>query len=429
MANTHAFETRFSKAMQATFYNQPVFREITDPTEKATLTEGQVLTRVRKPLLVSQRYTRGSNLSPQTLTEASENLTVDIVESPAFSLDRFDEIQSNYNLMQEYADDAMKALNDIIDAEILAQYGGAEHTLDDGDFGGTDGNGIALSSSNILQVFHKANQKLRQAKCDITGVMRRDPAIDKKFSSRGQAVRGRAKGFGALSPNMMYYLDVLQSDRETNLGDEVLKNGFNGNVLGTDLYLTANLSESVVLGLATLPTNTDTLTIDGVTVTFVSSIGTAAGNVLIAGTVDATRINLAGLINNPTTTSANQVAVSSTRSDNVTLSDSEKFDRLTATDSPSGDTLTIVAKGVDFIVVASNLTDGTDGWSKEIQHNMIGRRGAIDIIMQDAPKVHMSDIPLQFGKYIKPAALFGRKVFSDGAKCLVDVQIDVSELS
>src|SRR5690606_7901940 len=129
---------------------------------------------------------------------------------------------------------------------------------------------------------------------------------------------------------------------------------------GLDIYLTNNLSWSGVLNLATNPTNGDTLTIDGVTVTFVSSIGSTAGSVLIAGTVDGTRANLAGLINNPSTTSANQVAVSSTRSNNYTLSDKEKFDRLVATNDDTADTLTIVGEGVSYISVAEALTDPTD---------------------------------------------------------------------
>lgn len=70
---------------------------------------------------------------------------------------------------------------------------------------------------------------------------------------------------------------------------------------GGDLAITAN------------PSNTETfvLTVDGVSTTFtaVSSIGATPGNFLIAGSAAATRANLAALINNPTVTNANQVAL------------------------------------------------------------------------------------------------------------------------
>jgi len=69
------------------------------------------------------------------------------------------------------------------------------------------------------------------------------------------------------------------------------------------------LTGSAVLALATNPSNTETVTIQGQVFTFVSSIGTTEGNVLIGGSADATRANLAALINAPQTTTANGVAL------------------------------------------------------------------------------------------------------------------------
>jgi hypothetical protein len=71
------------------------------------------------------------------------------------------------------------------------------------------------------------------------------------------------------------------------------------------------------LGALALPTNpsngnTLTLTINGsaIVITFVTAIGTTAGNVLIAGTAAATAANLLALLNQPQTTTANGVALS-----------------------------------------------------------------------------------------------------------------------
>lgn len=67
------------------------------------------------------------------------------------------------------------------------------------------------------------------------------------------------------------------------------------------------------LAINTQPSNTETfvLTVDGTAITFtaVSSIGAAPGNFLIGADKNATRANLAALINNPTVTNANQVAL------------------------------------------------------------------------------------------------------------------------
>jgi hypothetical protein len=108
---------------------------------------------------------------------------------------------------------------------------------------------------------------------------------------------------------------------------------------GFRLYRSNQTSGTAVLSLATQPTNTDTVVIEGVTFTFVSSIGTTAGNVLIGANVDATRVNLETLINAPATTTANGVALS-TENSNKFLA------QVSAVDSPSGDTLTVTYKGV-----------------------------------------------------------------------------------
>lgn len=59
---------------------------------------------------------------------------------------------------------------------------------------------------------------------------------------------------------------------------------------------------------------TITITVDGVAtvVTFVTTIGVTAGNILIGGTVAVTRANFVNFINNPSVTNANQVAVTGT---------------------------------------------------------------------------------------------------------------------
>src|ERR1700678_655774 len=70
------------------------------------------------------------------------------------------------------------------------------------------------------------------------------------------------------------------------------------------------------ISLATNPTNGQTLTLDingvNVVITFVSSIGTAAGNVLIGASAAATLANLIALLLQPQTTTATGVALSPT---------------------------------------------------------------------------------------------------------------------
>jgi hypothetical protein len=80
---------------------------------------------------------------------------------------------------------------------------------------------------------------------------------------------------------------------------------------GANLHVHQQLG---AIALPTNPTNGQTLTLDingtNVVLTFVSAIGTAAGNVLIGASAAATLANLLALLNQPRTTTATGVALS-----------------------------------------------------------------------------------------------------------------------
>jgi hypothetical protein len=77
------------------------------------------------------------------------------------------------------------------------------------------------------------------------------------------------------------------------------------------------------IALPTNPTNGQTLTLDingtNVVITFVSSIGSTPGNVLIGASAAATVANLLQLLQNPTFTTATQIAIGANTDANVTL--------------------------------------------------------------------------------------------------------------
>lgn len=129
------------------------------------------------------------------------------------------------------------------------------------------------------------------------------------------------------------------------------------------------------------------MVIGGVTFTFVSSIGTTAGNILIGADVDTTRASAATLINAPSTTTATGVALST---ENAKLF----ANQFSAVNSNSADTLTITAKGVGVLDVSETLTDGTDTWTAatQIQHNLFGVVGSPTLVIQADPEVQLRDV-------------------------------------
>lgn len=416
MSNTTIFETKFSKRMQVTRYNDPVYVAQASFEERANLRDGQVVNRPQFGRFYADTYTRGSDMTEQGYIQTAETLTVNDIPALLLRIDDFDELQSSYDMQDRLATDGVRAVNEYVDATYLAEVANATSTVDAGDVGGSSGSAITLDSTNILQAFAAARRKLRLQNVDITG--KADPRI-----SRGNMKPGGQMGFANMNPYMSEQLQFSLAGRETSDGDMIGKNGYVAKYFGFDGYETNNGYWTAVLSLATQPTDGDTVVINGVTFTFKTTLGSTAGNVLIGASADTARANLAALINDPSTTTAQGVALDSTK-DATGTSDQDRVRNITATNDNTADTLTLAASGYGYVVVSETLTDATDAFTSEVSHNLFGQKGAVDMVMQDEIKVKFSDIPKQHGTYVKPRCLFGTKSFLEGRNAMVDVQVN-----
>lgn len=381
----------WSKEMQLKHEKTDVFRAIARMTEKEILKHGDTLNRPFRSAVTVQNYTRGTDFTVRDLTTTNEQLSVDTAKVAPMYIDDLDALQHEYAVLQEFAQDAAVQLGNKIDSVVLAEYANADSDVDNSDVNaGTAGDGFQLTVANVKKVFFIAGRKL-----DALNV-----APDERFAT--------------LSPQALQILREYVSDRETGWGDEVGNNGEIGNFAGFKVYLSNNLTSTARLQLGTTPTDGDTVVIDSVTFTFVASIGTTAGNVLIngaAGSID----NLVGLINAPGTTDANGVALSAANQDKVR--DWTPTDNTTSMD--------IQVRGVPNLVVSETLTAAADVWTsaRQIQHLLFGRKGATDIVIQKAPNVEIKDDPDRLGKNVVPWTLFGVKTFDYGDAMLVDVNV------
>lgn len=408
MNNFSAFNPEYwAKTMQILHKKQAVYRQYTNFRGEAVLKDGDVFHRPLPSSSYVQQYTPGTDMTVQTLSSTDETLTVDRKIATLFPVDDVEKAQSHYDITAQYGKDAITNLTNTMDADVQYEAVNATSVINMGDFGGTSGNAIDFNGGNAFDVFSKVFEKLGLQNVELSNL------------------------FGNIDPATWSVINSQVGARETSFGDATTKNGFTGNMLrynGIDQYLTNNYTTSQVLNLATNPTNGDTVVLSyssptgtqTITVTFVSSIGTTPGNVLIGGNADATRANFAGLLNNPGTTSANQVALTGQTLQDALL-------RLSAVNDNTANTATIYFKG-GKLSVSETLTAAADGFdaNKAIKHLLFGRKGSIDMITQIAPRVQMSDIPLQFGVYVKMLGLYGVKTFDDGAKQLVDVQLKYS---
>lgn len=402
MANnlSASFIEVWAKEQQEVFYKVNRAMVGADMSFNAQMRKGDTLNRPYRSSAwgTVAPYVRGTAITITDLTDTNQQLSVSQEFANGFYVDDFDQIQDNYDIAATYGKDFGMVLSNQVDADFLGEAANATSTLDNSAFGGTAGDGISLTAANIPSIFGAARRLILKQNV---------PPEDLK---------------AFISPEFEEMMVQAQSGRDTRQGDEATANGFIGKYYGFECYTTNQLSGSAVLALATQPTNLDTVTINvggtAITFTFVSSIGTTAGNVLIGVDVDTTRANLAGAINNPSTTSATQVALSTTNANILSAN-------ATATNSNSADTLTVVVKGTGVLVVSETLTDATDTWTtaKQIQQNLFIAGRAPTMVMQKTPGVQVKEVPDKLGKNILNGCLYGVKTFNDNAKRMVNVKV------
>lgn len=398
MANSlsASFQEIWAREQQEVFYKKNVAMALADMSFNSDMKYADTLNRTYRSSTYVQTYTPGTAITIDDLTDTNEQLSVNRKFATGFYVDDFDQIQDKYDVAAKYGKDYGVYLSNQVDADFLGEVANATSTVDDGTLGGTSGNGIALTTSNVLSVFSAARRKL--GKLNV--------ALDNLWA--------------VVSPEVEEVIVQYRGGRDTDAGDRTLDNGYMTTFLGFKVHVSNQTYGTAVLSLATQPTNNDTVTINGVTFTFVSSIGTTAGNVLIGANVDVTRASLAALINAPTTTNSTQVALST---QNARL-----FANATATNDNAANTLTVTFKGVGTLTVSKSLTDPTDTWTttSQIQHNMFGAGEAPTIVMQSEPTVKIKDVPDKLGKNVLNGVLYGVKTFADNAKRIVDVKIKSS---
>lgn len=362
--------------------------------------EGRKAHRTIMSYPASATYTPGSDISVTTLNGSKETLEVDTFLASLVSIDDTEEKQSVITLGETAMKRMMKDHNNRIEQAVLAQITNASHSLDDGNVGGTSGNNMVLNTDVIPQVFVSADTKL--------------DAIDAPKAGRTAVV----------GSHFMRWLKLQQAGRDTVFGDGVNTRGVVANLFGWDIIESNNLPYTAVLGLATNPTDGDTVTIAGVTFTFKATLGSTAGNLHIGTAVDDTRANMAVALNAPDTAIAEAATTGY-----VAISDEDVFllrdkRRITATNDNSADTLTITGYG--DIVVAETLTDATDAWASQKQDSLFCVRGCVDQVVQMPPKVEVGREPKQFADLVKSLLGYGVKTFADGAREMVHVKIDAS---
>ena len=396
MSNTldgGSFAQYWSRRMQIKLEKQDIFRALASWEGQSMLSDGDVYNKPYRSAVVTAGYTRGSAFTPQDLTNATDSLTVDQTRIAPFYIDDLDALQSKYSLINEYADDCATQLGNWLDAAFLGQVTSrhSDNTVDAGDHGGTDGDAFTLTTSNVLKTFGVANRKLNK----------------KNVSQMGR--------YMVISPEFYQLLWEYLGGKESGLGDVVGKNGKVGTYAGMNLHVSNNLTGFARLEMGTQPTDGDTVVIEGVTFSFETGTRDTAGMVYSETDGPTSIDNLIAAIDLSGT--------SGTEYYPLTVANQGIADKWTMTDGSTY--LTIKAEGAGHLVVSETLTAAADIFTAKYQrqHVMAGQKGAVDMIVQKYPKVNIRPVSDKLGVNIAPWILYGRTVFTEKTKKLVDILV------
>jgi hypothetical protein len=394
------FKEVFSDSYQEIFQKVLVGLKVANTSLRSGLRYGESVTRIKYDIsaVLVRSITIGSDRTIDTITDSEELLPVDQKYGTTFALSVYERVQAGpLSPAAIIGAKVAQKLAEFIDADILGETVNAFSTFDTGDLTTTTSNGtpITLSSTTVPQLVSRAPAKLRSNNQTLNNLCF---VVDSYAAA-----------------NMTEYL----LGKNIDLAGSTYANGYTGTVSTAEVYVSENLTGTAVLSLATDVTAGDTISVEGVTFT-ARAVPSVAGEFDISGTADGTRAILANALNGSATGQNSATGYYEVSAANrATLTNA----RVVATNDNTANTLTVVAKGAGRLTVAETLTDATDAWSKNYINCYFGKKGAIDVVIQDQVDMEMRDEPKQRATNILADALYGYKTFNDGAQQFVNVLI------
>lgn len=407
------FKDVFSAEYQMSHYKEPVYQILADTRLEASLTKGQTIERSYASDVQVNDMGGDGSYSTQAIADTQETLTINKEKEASIYIKKLDELQAHLPLKQKYGRKLSNALINQIDGDVmLAAYQGAGTTLDDGDFGGTDGNGLTVTATNIATVFTTAMQKLR-----LNNVV-----YNKRFTASAGMKLEVPEGMpvAIISPEMLSYIELYLGGKDTLLGDQVSRNGYAGYFMGFECFVSNALPWTATLATATIATDTDTVTLNGVALTAdADGAAVGAGHWSIQGSADLCWAQFASLVNGDGTPGVDEYI-------DVSTANRRLLSNITATHSTSLDTVTLVGSGTGTVVVSETLSAGADGFTAGLQqlHPIFALSKSISLVVQKNPSLEENFVSGKIGRDYIAWTVYGTKVFTDQAPQIVSLAVN-----
>lgn len=382
--NLSAFTPEYRSARtQRLLKTKLIAREIASFEEQAVLRDGDIVHRPYHDDVVVNDYSKGVDVTIQDLGTHDEYLVVNKCKEVSFYIDAVDVKQNKYDTANKYIDRMVYALKKNIDGSLLKEVLTAEYSVDDGDLGGTAGNPVTVSASNAFKLFTLTEAKMNANDIEDTKAW-----------------------FYVITP------DVKAAIQQTNLvnwfqqADAALRGTLKGmGYLGTwgnfNIFVSNNVAHTNKVTVSSLAAS-DTLTINGVTITFKAAPAAA-------GECKPTMAALEGMINGVMATAGDYVEFST--------DDRNKLKKINASATNDGTDVTIITSGH-----TTYAQSGVTLWG-EVAHCWAGQYGCSDMVIQKDVEIQKNKEPKKTGYNYIGWDLFGIKTFKEGRERCIDVLV------
>jgi len=384
--NPQLWSARIQKRREKLLVSKPV----SSFEEQANLTHGARVHRPTAPEFLTNDYNKyGNGVSIQEVKSEDQYLDVDKVKEVSFYIDAVEDKQSKYDAEAEAVKSAVYSISQEMDYTRFKETINAADYADAATAGGSAGTPYTPAVSTLTEFIENSKAKLR-----LSGAEQ-----DREW-------------YLVATPKMVSYIAQSFIKDGFNLADSGLRNGYKGDAYGLKVYESTNLLHEVKFTADKIAA-TNTFAIAGITFTFVSSIGSTAGNVLMGSTDADALTNAALAVNAGSGAGTNYIEISDANRAKL-----RKLGVYAVADT-TANTLTIYANGpFTFAGTATTFVPGA-----LVAHCELGRKGAVDMVVQIDPKVQKNKVPNKTGYNFIIYDLYGVKTFDEGKYRMLDLRV------
>lgn len=217
--------------VQVPLYKSLVALEVSNMRFSDTLRYGDTLHVPYFGSLSAQTYTPGTTISATAQDWAFDNLIVSTYKHVTFYVDDPRSLTVNVDQARELATEAAYQLKDVIDQHVFANITGADGftPADDADIfaAGTNAKPVSAGTANIIQIFAGARKVLRNRNVDESG-----------------------DWIAIVTPKIAADIEIKAANVGFNVADATLRNGYAGDFMGFQVYVSNNLPSGKMTAIA-----------------------------------------------------------------------------------------------------------------------------------------------------------------------------------